>query len=297
MTIYKIKADGKSYLDVGTYDNLPFLQYQADPAERPSLNASIGKILLDKPPLYAWLAHPKLNPKWRPEDDGDTEEQKKRKRIGSAVHKMLLGKGQDIVALAFPDYRTKDAREARDANITAGHIPLLTKEYDRAAEVIASLLSKGPLYDQAKMIPERVFIWKDIATGVLCRAMMDLTSEDVIIDLKTVESLSDSYLINQIESYKYAFQACFYLKAFNLSKTKFKWIFIEINPPYEHRVIELDRSRQDIGMRQVDFAINRWRACLDMYTWPGYNRLTERLTYPQWAEAKWLEKEIAESDH
>lgn len=281
----------------GIYPNMPFSEYQADPCERPSLNASIGKILLDKPPLYAWLAHPKLNPNWRPDDNGDSEEQKKRKRIGSAVHKMLLGKGQDIVELDFPDYRTKDARAARDANIAAGHIPLLAKEYDQAAEIIAAVLLKAGPLGKLSMEPEKVFIWEQ--DGILCRAMMDLTDfkSGEIVDIKTVESLSDSYLIGQIEGFKYAFQACFYACAFLAAfrKPAFKWVFVEINRPYEHRIIKLDPSREDIGMRQVHFVLRKWRACSEMNTWSGYNRGTEELPYPAWAEAKWLEREIAES--
>ena len=36
--------------------------YHADPADAPSLSASIAKILIAETPLHAWTAHPKLNP-------------------------------------------------------------------------------------------------------------------------------------------------------------------------------------------------------------------------------------------
>jgi hypothetical protein len=55
-------------------------------------------------PLHAWHAHPRLNPDYRHDDDTKFD-------VGNIAHKLMLGRGKDIVVLDFDDWRTKAAKE------------------------------------------------------------------------------------------------------------------------------------------------------------------------------------------
>jgi PDDEXK-like domain of unknown function (DUF3799) len=275
----------------GIYENMSMKEYLEDPCEQPSLTSSICKILCEKPPIYAWRAHPLLNPNWKPEPWD------KRLDEGTLIHSLLLG-GQEYIVGDYPDYRTKEAREWRDANIFAGHIPVLRKDMDRIGSCVARVRPR--ISEEIGGNKEVVYVWKN--DGVLCRARIDLIRNNTIYDIKTVTSLSDSYLINQIENYGYDIQAAFYVDGLSGSgglsdfALRFEWIFVEINEPFETRMIVCDGARMDIGSRKVKFARDKWRACLEMNTWPGYPRLASSLPYLAWAENKWLEREIQDVD-
>jgi len=49
----------------------------------PSLSRSVAHILLTQTPYHAWLAHPRLNPDYMPDEDSKFD-------IGTATHAMLL---------------------------------------------------------------------------------------------------------------------------------------------------------------------------------------------------------------
>ena len=74
----------------GIHQGIPSATYHADCADTPSLSSSIAKLLLERPPYWAWAAHPKLNPEWKP------AEPKAAFDIGSAAHALLLEEGAGI---------------------------------------------------------------------------------------------------------------------------------------------------------------------------------------------------------
>jgi hypothetical protein len=77
------------------------------PLPQPEPDAVVAKVLLERSPLHAWHAHPKLNPDYQHDDATKFD-------IGNIAHKMLLGRGKEIVVLEdFDDWRTKAAKEAR----------------------------------------------------------------------------------------------------------------------------------------------------------------------------------------
>jgi hypothetical protein len=84
----------------------------------------VAKILLDRSPLHAWHAHPRLNPDYRHDDDTKFD-------VGNIAHKLMLGRGKDIVVLEFDDWRTKAAKDAREAAAAAGKLAVLGKHFAR----------------------------------------------------------------------------------------------------------------------------------------------------------------------
>src|SRR5258708_36195115 len=98
-------------------EGMPMADYQRDPAPKlvpgckASLSSHLAHTLLTGSPLHAWTDHPKLNPKWKEDDD-------KKFDLGAAAHKVLLEaktfpcdpEAVRVACLPFDDYRTKDAQ-------------------------------------------------------------------------------------------------------------------------------------------------------------------------------------------
>ena len=88
---------------------MPLADYVRDPAPAPSLSASIAHLLLTRSPRHAWLAHPRLNPQWAPEED-------ERFDFGTIAHELLLeGHTNSAVVVDAPNWRKRAASEAKRA--------------------------------------------------------------------------------------------------------------------------------------------------------------------------------------
>jgi hypothetical protein len=107
----------------GVYE-MPPADYHADPCPEPSLSCTGIKRLLEHRFSDACAArmrylmdHPQpYKHVWN---------------FGKAAHRMLLGKGEEIVEIPFDDYRKKEAKELRDAALDAGCCPLKSEDQRR----------------------------------------------------------------------------------------------------------------------------------------------------------------------
>src|SRR5687767_12481495 len=100
-------------LTVGLHYNISPETYFSDPAETPSLSASIAHTLVSKSPIHAWMQHPRLG--------GRGKKPTRAMDLGSVVHALLLGAGKEYCVIRAPDgepeyedFKKKAAREARD---------------------------------------------------------------------------------------------------------------------------------------------------------------------------------------
>jgi hypothetical protein len=133
--------------------------YHADPCSKPSLSASIAKVLCDESPAHAWQRHPRLNPAYQREETSTFD-------VGSAAHAMLLEDNDPCVGVAAKDWRTKDAREQRDAIRQMGRIPLLMDQYERVIELAAHARTALRELDMWPTPltggkPEQTIIWRE----------------------------------------------------------------------------------------------------------------------------------------
>ena len=102
---------------------MPADEYHADPCPQPSLSSSIAQILLRESPRKAWFSHPRLNPQYREEHDGKFD-------LGTCAHAVLLeNDASRITIVEADDWRTKAAKEQRDAARAAGKTPLLARHF------------------------------------------------------------------------------------------------------------------------------------------------------------------------
>ena len=285
-------------LKPGLHLDVPAAEYHSDPCETPSLSSSIAKVMLEQTPAHAWLKHPRLNPRFTPSHDEKFD-------LGSVVHELMLGRGGGIEIIDGADYRTKDARQRRDDARLAGLTPILSHQYHEAQQ-ISEAATKAlkeihgcESFFHAGAKSEAVIVWQDIG-GPLCRAMLDRWSVPDVYDVKTTAAgLSDAAIARTIVNFGYDISAAFYLRGLTKldpNETHFLWVFVEIEPPYEVRVVKCDATTLAMGDRKAATAIEKWRRCMESGQWPGYLRKIGRVDYPSWAEAQWLERELVDPD-
>ena len=79
-------------------------EYHSDPADVPSLTASIAHIICSQSPLHAWANHPRLNPDFKREEQANWD-------VGTAAHALLLEGNEGVAMIDYPDWRKKEARD------------------------------------------------------------------------------------------------------------------------------------------------------------------------------------------
>jgi PDDEXK-like domain of unknown function (DUF3799) len=252
--------------------NLSSDAYHADPCETPSLSSSIAKILLDQSPAHAWMAHPRLNINFEREEDSRFD-------LGSAAHMMLLERREDkIVRVQADDWRTKAAREARDAARANGQYAILERHYGDCTNMCAAaqdFMLGTELSDLlATGDPEQTVLWQEGALWYRCRP--DLLSKDrrIVLDYKSTASAAPEFIARQIGRMGYDLQSEFYtrgIQAVTEQKPTFVFLFQEITKPYACSLVSLSNAYKELGQSKVGRAITTWSRCLTTNNWPAYS--------------------------
>lgn len=233
--------------------------------------------------------------------DNGTLEIRREFDVGHAVHTLVLGAGPELVMVrgtgTNPDEWRKTEDKDRVAKLRAeGKVPLRTSDY-ATAMLMAKAVLEHPI--AAKLLtggqPERTLIWRDPATGVMCRAKADWLRTDGIVDLKTTESAAPDALSKAAHNYGYAIQAAFYLRGFRLldldavvqREPFFVHIAVEKTPPYLVHVNQLTERAIAWGDRQVSQALEIFRDCTAAGEWPGYptDEITD-IDLPAWVRTE-----------
>lgn len=272
----------------GIYD-LTDSEYQRDCCAEISLRSSSAWRLMEKGSTPAHVAYqePRLNPEYE-------REEKRAFDIGKACHALLFGRGAKIKPIDGWNYskNEKDGLKAgekgalRDAAYDAGEVPLLIPEQrqvlamsEAAKRQIGELVEAGTIEANpfGPEQSEKVIVWRDSQTGVLCRAMLDGHSldHDALSEYKT-ESQGAHPDMWQWKARKlgYVFRLAFYrrgLEALKLSYSPSIRVFVqETSPPYLlalHRIEDEWIAKEDILVTQ---AMKIWRRCLETNVWPGF---------------------------
>lgn len=261
----------------GIHQGIPAAQYHADICDTPSLSSSIAKLLLERPPYWAWAAHPKLNPEWKP------AEPKAAFDIGSAAHALLLEDGSGIEMVEADNWLTKAAKEQRDALRAKGLTPILTKDFERTREmarVATEFLAEYGI-DVSKTDNECTMIAE--VNGVLCRTRADIFMPGRIIDYKTT-GVSLDVFNKQASKFGYDLQAAMYMRVAAELGEKCEWMFLvqETVAPYPVQMFKPTLEFLEVGRRKFEQALTIWSECMLMGEWPGYPRDVQLLDAMPW---------------
>lgn len=245
------------------------------------LSASGAKLLL--PPSCPAIYHYRRdNPEYKGVFD-----------FGSAAHKLVLGDAsQSLAVVDANDWRSKAAREMRDAARAEGVVPVLAKEYE-VVEQMAAAIRAHPLAAWLLSQPgtsEQSIFFDDERTGTPLRARLDYLPDKsdgrvYLADYKTAVSAERDAFSKTVVNYRYHVQAAFHtaaVRALGREDVAWFWIAQEKTPPYLVNVLTLEPVELLIGTYLMDTAINTYRECLKTDRWPGYSDEVETVTFPSW---------------
>ncbi|HET7255594.1 MAG TPA: PD-(D/E)XK nuclease-like domain-containing protein [Xanthobacteraceae bacterium] len=271
--------------------------YHADPCPAPSLSSSIAKLLIERSPWHAKFNHPRLNPDYEPSESDKFD-------LGSAFHTLFLGKGSDIEIIEASDWRTKDAKEAREAARKAGLTPLLRHQYVQAQAMVDAVRRQVDHHEEAARAfengaPERTIIWRE-DNGVWCRARLDWMPHFGVAypDLKSTGAAANPANWGRKVMFDTGcdIQDAFYrrgLKKLELADEHAYLLFVvaETEEPHAMATHRLTPAAAAMADRKVEHAINLFGLCSDRNWWPGYRRETAWHDPPPWHEQRWIERE------
>lgn len=269
-------------------------EYHADPCPEPSLSRSIATILLDQTPRHAWTAHSRLNPTFKRRESETFD-------IGTAAHALMLGGEERFVIVEADDWRTKVAKEAREAAYAAGKTPILgrrmgdvRKMVEAGRRQIAALTDEEDRQAFRNGKPEQAIIWQEGETW--CRIKLDwlpntLGRRTVFHDYKTTgESAHPNSFARSAFSNGYDIQDALYLlgirRVLGLEEAHFRFIVQESFEPYALSVCELSPAAHGLAIRRTEQAIALWQACVKAGRWPAYPSRCAYIDAPGWVEKR-----------
>jgi hypothetical protein len=238
--------------------------------------------------------------------------------FGTVAHKLLLGRGKDVVMVGFDDWRKKEAQELRAKAEAAGKIAVLEKDFAKAEDMVRAARQQLALCDDCAdafkhpELSEQVLVWKeewDVDQNVWLRCMTDYiaprrqTGHIVVYDYKTTGmSASPAHVSRHMYNMEYEVQAAFNERGLHhligdaAGLVVFRFVVQETAPPYSLTVVELDSAGLTIGRKKVASAIALWWRCQRDNVWPGYPRRIINAEMPAYLENSWLEREMNDDD-
>lgn len=290
----------------GIYREFDGDAYFADPCPAPSLSQSVAKVLIEQSPLHAKMAHPKLAPP--AEDDDEPEKYVKAMAIGNAAHKLMLGRGKTIAIIEHNNFTSKAAKEAKQQAIEAGCEPILAKHHEIAQRMV--LAARGQLSqiegcERAFREGDAEVVVASCEDGLWLRSMIDWITPDLreVVDFKTSGMSASPYNTGKLmASAGWHLQAAMHERILdvidpqNAGRRRFLYVCQENEAPFALTVNEIGEAALTIGRKQIDYAVNVWRRCLETGDWPAYPLRIIRPELPGWHETGWLNREVAEED-
>ncbi len=268
-----------SVTEPGIY-TIPITDYVADPAPKPSLNASTAHTLLTESPYHAWIGHPRLNPQHEREDSS-------RQEMGTIAHAVLIeGDESKVQVIEADDWRTKAAKEERDDARANGRLPILAKDMETVRKMVSvaveKIFSSELCEPWMAATPEQTLLWEE--NGVWFRSRPDKLTPDgrVYFDYKTVAGTAHpaKFAKGPVISHGYDLQAALGKRGVNalLQQEHCTVVFVvqEIHEPYAVSLVSLSPQFMGIAAERLELAIAQWAQCLMNNRWPSY---PERVAY------------------
>jgi hypothetical protein len=268
--------------------------YHGDPVSGGSLSVSGAKLLLQAPAKFDYARrHP--------------HKSTKAMDLGTRVHAMVLGKGEEHLAeLPYDEYRTDEAKAARDAALAAGKIP--TKPHEMAeAKLIASAVlahpTAGGLFTEGDA--EVSMFWRDEEFGIWLRGRADYMTyfgeTPTIVDFKTTADASPDEDGFGKSAYKYGYwmQDPWYREGWaahlgcDPGEIDFVFVAAETEPPCLVAQYRVKPAHAERGREMNRIARERYRDCVKADRWPGYSEEIEDLELPRYGVQR-IEKDINE---
>lgn len=265
--------------------DMPAHVYHADPCPEPSLSNSVLRTLLDESPFHAWSKHPRLGGQV---SDMDT---KRNLELGSAIHKLVLGRGKEVHVVDADSWRTNAAKEERDVYLAGGCIVLLGKDYEIAKAIADNFRPRVEEVMEARVEDchtEVVLVWEE--NSFWRRAMIDIVSKDLrrVLDIKTTAmSVAPAEISRRLYNSGWHRQAAFYTRGLDaldpqgFGKRSFGFMSAETEAPFAiSPPVTIDEFGYEIAHSDVQRGCELWDDCMVAGEWPGYFSKTPHVASP-----------------
>lgn len=256
-------------------------EYYSVTASPNNLNAPVSKSLLwqfNKSP-YKWI-------------NGVKVEATERMNFGSLVHALCFTPnlvGEQFVLSKYDDFRTKEAREWRDATALEGKSIVKEADWQRAEDIKDVVMDSEYIFGLGSCQYEVAAFGK--IGNTLIKGMIDILPNrgDTIVDLKVTGSIGDAKAMTSLcINMGYHWQAALYLDLVNgLSdqepRTKFEFLFIEDQFPYEIAVIRMSENFINLGRTGYMNAVAKWQQAVSTKKFSPIHDGVLELEPPAWA--------------
>jgi hypothetical protein len=272
----------------GLVHDMPNSVYHADPYVGGSVSNSDAQLILKAPALYRWKRD---NP-----SNGTTA-----MNLGSAAHTRVLGAGDELVKIDAAEYRTNDAKHARDRALREGKIPLLgvskpgkTCEWDvvdEMARVLETHELAPLLFAQGAAEVSAFYVCPE--TGVRRRCRFDFLPNKVdgqrliVPDYKSTQDADPDRFGKHAADFGYDMADYTYTAALAAlgidSDARFVFVNQETTAPYLVSLTELNDRDREVGRSKTLRALRKYQECMATDTWPGYAPRIHKVSLPSWA--------------
>jgi hypothetical protein len=261
---------------IGLNDGIPSAVYH----RLPGVSQSQLKVLRDQSPAHL---------RWQMDHPTPSSQAQE---LGAAIHDCVLL--PDLFASSYlrgvpGDGRTKAIKEAREAQQleNPGATILKPEDYDTCIAVRDAIAAHPKARALLTGDAEQSALWRDPATGLLCRGRFDLLTNRsrAIVDLKSCQSAAPRDFQRAIWTYGWMVQAAFYIDAaaaLGLDYDRFAFCAVEKSPPWGIALYELSLAAIDDGRKLYRPLLETYARCLETDTWPGYSEDVTVIDIPAW---------------
>jgi hypothetical protein len=245
-----------------------------------------GLDLFSQSPAHYWAKY--LDPNRVP------EQPTKALLTGQAVHAAILEPHkfhEDFTIMPAFNGRTNDGKDQKALwlasnggktviDIETYELAMRLRDKVHGHKAAAELLRIGKA--------EQTIFFDEPESGAACKCRPDfLTSDGIIVDLKTTMDASPEAFGRSAFKYRYHVQAAFYSHGFELdrgySPEAFVFIAVETSAPFEVAVYHADDNIVSLGRDTYMPELHRYAACARTGKWPGYGEGIQMLNLPGYA--------------
>jgi hypothetical protein len=225
--------------------------------------------------------------------------------IGTIVHGLVLeGDESRLVIVEADDWRTKVAKETRDAARLAGLVPVLAGDMGMIHEIVKSAQSAIAHSELAEAFtptagkPEQTLCWQE--GDIWLRSRPDWLTNDhrLIIDLKTTAGSAEPMAwMKTMLGNGNDLQAVLGLRGIKTldpkSRCAFVFWVVEQNPPYASSFVGLSPQFLEMSEHKLERALRLWSDCTMTNCWSGYPSQVCWVEPPSWEWTREQEKGLA----
>lgn len=151
--------------------------------------------------------------------------------------------------------------------------------------------------------PEMIIVWRDEATGLLCKGRIDMLSSaiegaDIGVELKTSASIAQRPFEQRFAQAQYDVQAAFYADGYRAVTGRtlsMKCVAVENESPFDVGVYDLTEVI-DTGREYYREMLATLKRCIDTNEWPGQFDAERTLRLPMWRTEPYAQDEEESAD-